>query len=408
MEVLFPFKCEYCDRLFCSYHKLPENHQCPSLPKKPTPFIEARIPRSKPKPERTIVSPAPREATFKPMSEGSTESVKPSHERENTEKIRSKHSGMPKKLKITIVVLCAMLVVVPFVAAFGSYTLGFNNGSDSGYNHGHEVGYQSGNSSGYQLGYSGGYSQGNDTGYGNGYMIGYENGNSSGYQQGHELGWIQGNSSGFSEGYSNGNASGYANGYQSGYNYGNSSGYESGYQIGYASGNSSGYTVGFSQGYSEGNLTGYGIGYQSGQISGSQSGYSQGYSNGNAVGYETGYLQGVKDGAGRGYNVRDPTYQEMMGFIAVDKTNLNTYHYPDYVCWNFAADTINNAFKNGYRCGFVYIGFTDGYAHAVICLNTTDHGLIFIEPQNDAIVQIAVGSYYTYTGETIARYGIIW
>lgn len=341
MEVLFPFKCEYCDRLFCSYHKLPENHQCPNLPKKPISFIEARISRSKPKPDRTTVGPASREATVEPMSEGSTESAEPSRERENTERSRSKHSGMPKKLKVTIVMLCAMLVVVPFVAAFGSYTFGFSNGSDSGYDQGHEVGYQSGNSSGYQLGYSGGYTQGNDTGYGNGYMIGYENGNSSG----------------FSEGYSDGNASGYSRGYQTGYAIGNSSG------------------------------------------------YSQGYSNGNAAGYQSGYLQGVKDGAGSGYNIRNPTYQEMLNFIAADQTDKNPYIHGSYVCWNFAADVTNNAFKAGYRCGWVYVEFAYT-AHATVCFNTTDHGLIFVEPQDDMIMNLAVGQ--PYWGDTVLRYGIIW
>ncbi len=416
MEVLFPFICEHCGGKFCTYHKLPENHHCPNLPKKASP-TEARITQRKPRTRKTTVAPtlgettvAPtaRETRVEPAFENATENPEPPHRRESIGNAKGKEPRARKRSMLIIAALCVMLVVVPVVAAFGSYTFGFSNGSDSGYSRGHEVGYQSGNSSGYQLGYSSGFSEGNGTGYGSGHSIGFLDGNTSGFQQGQDFGWIQGNTSGFSQGYTSGNMSGYVRGYEIGYSYGNLSGYESGYQTGYTLGNSSGFTNGFGNGYSEGNSSGYQSGYQNGLSSGSQSGYSQGFASGNAAGYQSGYLQGVKDGAGRGYTVRDPTYQEMISFMAVDKTDLNAYHYPDYVCWNFAADTINNAFKNEYRCGFVYIGFTDGYAHAVICFNTTDHELVFIEPQNDAIVQIAVGSYYTYTGETIARYGIIW
>jgi uncharacterized protein YkwD len=34
-EVLLPFVCPYCRKIFCSEHRLPENHQCSNLPKKP-------------------------------------------------------------------------------------------------------------------------------------------------------------------------------------------------------------------------------------------------------------------------------------------------------------------------------------------------------------------------------------
>lgn len=31
-EVLYPFKCSFCGRYFCSEHRLPENHDCPNQP----------------------------------------------------------------------------------------------------------------------------------------------------------------------------------------------------------------------------------------------------------------------------------------------------------------------------------------------------------------------------------------
>ncbi|NLE05516.1 MAG: hypothetical protein GX638_12045 [Crenarchaeota archaeon] len=33
-EVLFPFRCNYCQNNFCPQHRLPESHNCPNLPKK--------------------------------------------------------------------------------------------------------------------------------------------------------------------------------------------------------------------------------------------------------------------------------------------------------------------------------------------------------------------------------------
>ena len=131
--------------------------------------------------------------------------------------------------------------------------------------------------------------------------------------------------------------------------------------------------------------------------------------------YREGYLQGVIDGAGRGFNIRDPTYHEALQFIAQDQTDKNPYIPDVYICLNFAADVKNNAFKAGYRCGFVYIEFPES-AHAIICFNTTDHGLIFIEPQDDRIVTVNIGiQYWRDNGyeppsynDTITNYIIIW
>lgn len=34
-EVLYPFECSYCGKAFCPEHRLPESHQCGSLPTEP-------------------------------------------------------------------------------------------------------------------------------------------------------------------------------------------------------------------------------------------------------------------------------------------------------------------------------------------------------------------------------------
>ena len=121
-------------------------------------------------------------------------------------------------------------------------------------------------------------------------------------------------------------------------------------------------------------------------------------------GYDAGYAQGTEDLIQTGYYSINPTYNETISFIESDETDQNEYA-PDYVCYDFTADLISNAAQLGYRCGFVYIEFSTS-AHAITCFNTTDAGLIFIEPQNDQIVEIAVGQLYL--GHTIVKMGIIW
>lgn len=202
------------------------------------------------------------------------------------------------------------------------------------------------------------------------------------------------------------------------YNVGISTSYEQGYAAGYEAGHLTGYDTGLQNG----SILGYEQGYNGGLFEGNQTGYAIGHLSGNSSGYlagrqsgfSDGYLQGVKDGAGRGYNIRDPTYQEMVNFVEADQTDKNNYT-SNYTCTNFASDFINHAFKIGIECGYVEINFpTSG--HSIVCFNTTDHGLVFIEPQHDKIVALTVGQSYSSTNgfvlpsydDTIVKYVVVW
>jgi hypothetical protein len=194
-------------------------------------------------------------------------------------------------------------------------------------------------------------------------------------------------------------------GFLVGYTEGN----QTGYDLGYYGGNQSGYLLG----YDAGRISGYQHGYNAGNASGYQTGYAAGHSAGYAVGYDAGYLQGVDAAAGTGYVLRDPTYTEAIHFIAADPTDTNEYT-DTYQCRHFAADVVNHAFDAGFESGYVYVGFPEG-AHAIICFNTTDSGLLFIEPQDDAVVQVVVGQpywdrtkYHPAYDDTVVEYLIIW
>lgn len=155
------------------------------------------------------------------------------------------------------------------------------------------------------------------------------------------------------------------------------------------------------------------ISYSEGISKGYDAGVQSGYDEGVQSGYDLGYVEGLSDG-GRGYNIRDPTYSEALRFKVLDKTDRNKYNYYTYNCHDFTADFKNNAFNEGYRCGYVYLEFADG-VHALVCFSTVDRGLIYIEPQDDEIMTLRVGWRYwdrqVYDvdyDDTIVRFDIIW
>ncbi len=96
-----------------------------------------------------------------------------------------------------------------------------------------------------------------------------------------------------------------------------------------------------------------------------------------------------------GYVLKNPSMEEVYDFIKTDKTDENV-GTDEYVCRHFAVDFKKNAFDAGYFCYWVYILFQDG-AHSIVAFDTTDRGLVYIEPQNDDIVEtLQVGHTYLY------------
>jgi len=192
--------------------------------------------------------------------------------------------------------------------------------------------------------------------------------------------------------------------FATGHNEGNITGYEQGTIVGEIAGYTSGYDIGLEDGYSWGNEVGIGIGYETGFD----------------VGYEEGYEGGVRrDYTGWGWFVRDPTYNELLSFIRKDRTDEMGYVVDGFTCHDFADMLRNNAYKQGYRSFGVYLYLVDS-AHAIIGFNTTDRGMVFIEPQNDYFVELEIGVSYWKTAlqspqkyrptysDIIVRWSIYW
>ena len=165
---------------------------------------------------------------------------------------------------------------------------------------------------------------------------------------------------------------------------------------------------------------GYMRGYQKGHAGSYTQAYSQGKDEGYQAGYQSGYQAGYKPGTEQktssGYTLQNPTYQEMKTFLAQDPTNVNNYAEDKYVCVDFAAAVNNNAEAKGIRCAVVDIFYPDGYGHTIVAFDTTDRGLIYIEPQFDQEVKLVVGMSYSQVNnftaaprdDTIQRYLVVW
>jgi hypothetical protein len=100
-----------------------------------------------------------------------------------------------------------------------------------------------------------------------------------------------------------------------------------------------------------------------------------------------------------------PTYQEMKDFLANDPTSEKEYVAGLFECRHFATEVDNNAKAAGWQCGFALLCYANGQ-HAVVAFNTSDMGIIFVEPQTDGVIDVAVGG--TYQNQTIIEILIAW
>ena len=111
------------------------------------------------------------------------------------------------------------------------------------------------------------------------------------------------------------------------------------------------------------------------------------------------------DSGNQATDLRNPTFQEVRDFILRDPTSRNNFVLYQYECRHFATDVNNNAEYEGLRCAFVLLCFDRGQ-HSVIAFETTDRGLVYIEPQTDAAIHPEVGGQYQ--GREIKEILIAW
>jgi hypothetical protein len=95
-----------------------------------------------------------------------------------------------------------------------------------------------------------------------------------------------------------------------------------------------------------------------------------------------------------GSSLQNPTFDQAVRFIASDPTDRHPYITGEYVCSNFADDFQTNAKKVGFNCGIVTVLSSNLSSHALNCFNTTDKGMIFVEPQTDNLIKLDSNELY--------------
>ncbi len=92
---------------------------------------------------------------------------------------------------------------------------------------------------------------------------------------------------------------------------------------------------------------------------------------------------------------RQITWMELVKFIEDDHTNWNRYDPVHYNCLDYAVDLVANAEKQNIKAWIVVVEFYDqSVGHAFVGFETSDRGVVFIEPQGDN----------TYTNPKVGQY----
>lgn len=83
-------------------------------------------------------------------------------------------------------------------------------------------------------------------------------------------------------------------------------------------------------------------------------------------------------------NLLPVSWKDLVAFLEKDHTNWNKYVPGKYMCLDFSTDLVANATGQGIEAWIVAVDFTSGGpGHAFVAFQTTDRGIVFVEPQAD-------------------------
>ena len=92
----------------------------------------------------------------------------------------------------------------------------------------------------------------------------------------------------------------------------------------------------------------------------------------------------------------NPTWNQLMTFIAQDKTDQHPYNINSFNCVNYATTVYNNAEASDIEAATVTLNLSNSVAgHAVNAFITSDYGLVYVDcTGGDAISRVEVGKVY--------------
>lgn len=78
-------------------------------------------------------------------------------------------------------------------------------------------------------------------------------------------------------------------------------------------------------------------------------------------------------------NSRNRPLEQVLAFLAQNKTNRLPYRDGRFMCTEFAVALHDRAEANGFRCALVSLTFSEGIGHALNAFQTTDHGIVYVD-----------------------------
>jgi len=92
----------------------------------------------------------------------------------------------------------------------------------------------------------------------------------------------------------------------------------------------------------------------------------------------------------------NPSLEELRRFIIEDDTNTFKWRNYTFTCTEFTNTFVKRFRERGYYSCPSYIEFSnENGAHMIVAVNTTDYGLVYVEPQSDVIIyNLNVGDNY--------------
>ena len=89
-----------------------------------------------------------------------------------------------------------------------------------------------------------------------------------------------------------------------------------------------------------------------------------------------------------------PTWDRVAAFLRSDPIDEREWRSPYYICTDFARDLKQNANAAGLKAASVVIRTGSGANHHINAFATSDRGLVFIEPQEDAVAHVVIGELF--------------
>jgi len=106
-------------------------------------------------------------------------------------------------------------------------------------------------------------------------------------------------------------------------------------------------------------------------------------------------------------SLTDVSYSSLIAFLETDKTDESEYS-TSFLCIDFSLTLLHNASLQNISSGIALLDYHTLCGHCITCFNTTDMGVIFIEPQSDVDITDEIIILNSYLDETIYGINTVW